>query len=51
LKNKFQVVGTSGVVDVKNYNKEIGDKFAREKAIDKIWELEGYRLQAELNKS
>lgn len=47
LDSGFEVVGTSGVVDKSNFNEEIGNKFAREKAIDKIWELEGYRLQVE----
>ena len=46
LKNGFEVIGTSACVDRSNYNLEIGSKYAREKAIDKIWELEGYLLQS-----
>lgn len=45
LKNGFEVVGTSGCVDPANYDHEIGKKYARKRAIDKVWELEGYALQ------
>ena len=45
LQNGFEVVGTSACVDAANYNHETGKKYARERAITKIWELEGYRLQ------
>lgn len=50
LKNGFEVVGTSGVVDKSNFDEGIGREFAKKKAIEKIWELEGYRLQCELAK-
>lgn len=49
LKNGFEVVGTSACVDPKNYNHEIGKKYARDRAISKIWELEAYKLQYDLN--
>lgn len=49
LKNGFEVVGTSACVDPKQYNHEIGRKYARERAISKIWELEAYKLQYDLN--
>ena len=45
LENDFEVVGTSACVDKNNFNKEVGEKLAYEKAFEKIWELEGYRLQ------
>jgi hypothetical protein len=48
LKNNFEVVGTSAPVDKSNFDKKVGRKYAREKAINKLWELEGYRLQWEL---
>jgi hypothetical protein len=48
LKNGFEVVGTSACVDPKNFKLEIGMKFAKEDAISRIWQLEGYRLQWEL---
>lgn len=45
LENGFEVIGTAGIVDKTNFDEEIGKKFAKEKAIEKMWELEGYRLQ------
>lgn len=48
LKNNFEVVGTSACVDKNNFNKEIGEKLAYENAFEKIWELEGYRLQFQI---
>ena len=45
LKNGFEVVGKSGCVDPANYDHKIGSKVAREKAVDQVWLLEGYRLQ------
>lgn len=45
LQNGFEVVGTSACVDPENYNQEVGAKFARQRALDKVWELEGYKLQ------
>lgn len=45
LQNGFEVVGTSACVDAASYNHETGKKYARERAITKVWELEGYRLQ------
>ena len=51
LKNKFELTGVSACVDVVNFNKEIGEKIAFENAKEKIWQLEGYKLQCELEKS
>jgi len=48
LKNNFEVVGTSAPVDKNNFDEEIGKKYAKEKAINKIWELEAYVLQSKL---
>lgn len=42
LQNGFELVGTSGVIDAANFDLEIGKKVARDKAVSKIWELEGY---------
>ena len=46
LKNGFEIIGTSACVDINNFDFEIGKKYAREKAIDQIWMLEGYLLQS-----
>ena len=48
LVNGFEVVGLSSCVDPENYDHEIGKSFARKKALDKVWELEGYLLQHRL---
>ena len=45
LTNGFEVVGTASCVDPANYDHAIGCKIARERAVTKVWELEGYRLQ------
>ena len=50
LPNGFVITETSGAVDKDNYDLEIGKEICMEKIKDKIWELEGYVLQNELNK-
>lgn len=45
LKNGFEVVGTSACVDANAYDQKIGEHYARERALAKVWELEGYMLQ------
>lgn len=50
LPNGFQVAtGESACVDPANYDQELGEKYAKERAVkiagDKIWELEGYLLK------
>jgi hypothetical protein len=45
LKNGFTVIGEAGVVDKASFVRELGEKFSRERALDKLWELEGYLLQ------
>jgi hypothetical protein len=47
----FVVIGTSACVAKENYSAEIGHKVARQKAIDQLWPLEGYRLKADLERS
>lgn len=48
LGNGFTLVGESACVDPENYDPDIGYQIAKEKIIDKLWELEGYNLQAKL---
>lgn len=48
LKNGFEVTGESVCVDPANFNKELGEKYAYERAFKKLWELEVYRLQSQL---
>lgn len=51
LQNGFTVVGESACASPANFNAELGQKIAREKARDKIWPLEGYLLKDRLSSS
>jgi hypothetical protein len=48
LVNGFTVRGEASVISVANYDEEVGKKVSREKAKQKIWELEAYLLQQRL---
>jgi hypothetical protein len=48
LPNGFEFVESSSCVDPKNYNHELGVKICRERIANKLWMLEGYRLQCEI---
>ena len=50
LENGFTVTGESACASPENFNKEIGEKIARENARNKIWMLEGYLLKENLSK-
>lgn len=45
LGNGFTVDGRAAVVDLNNFDIEIGRKVAREDAANQLWKLEGYLLQ------
>ena len=49
LGNNFEIVGAGSCVDEKNFDFEVGAKIAFDKALDKVWELEGYLLQEKLS--
>lgn len=49
LQNGFTVTGESACVSPENFNAEIGQKVARDNAVNKIWQLEGYLLKEVLN--
>jgi len=49
LQNGFTVTGESACASPANFNAELGQKIAREKARDKIWPLEGYLLKERLS--
>lgn len=40
----FTISGESACVDPANYDKELGEKYALEKAKDSLWAFEGYLL-------
>ena len=49
LENGFTVTGESACASLANYNKEIGDRLARENATNKIWGLLGFELRSRLS--
>lgn len=51
LVNGFVIVEASSCVDPGNYNPEIGRNICRKRAVDKVWELEGYVLQNEIKEA
>ena len=46
VRNGFKVIGESACVDPANYNKALGDDYARQDAMRKLWPLEAYLLSA-----
>lgn len=48
LKNGFMVTGESACASPANFDREIGERLAREDAKRKIWALEGYQLRTRL---
>jgi hypothetical protein len=48
LKNGFTMVESSGCVDPRNYDEEIGREVCQERITNRLWELEGYMLQETL---
>lgn len=48
LQNGFNVIGESACASPANFNKEIGEDIAYKKAVEKIWQLEGYLLKEKL---
>jgi len=48
LQNGFEIVATSSCVDPTTYNEEVGKGISKRRAMDKVWELEGYSLQVGL---
>lgn len=48
LRNGFTVTGESACASPENFDAEIGRKVARQKAVEKIWPLLGFRLRDRL---
>ena len=48
LRNGFTVTGESACASPENYDREIGEKIAKDNAKEKIWMLEGYLLKQHL---
>lgn len=51
LQNGTTITGESACVSPENFDEQLGRKFAREKAVEKIWALEGYLLKENLYQS
>ena len=49
LPNGFIIVEYSACVDPKNYDVKKGIDICMKKIVNKVWELEGYKLQDELH--
>lgn len=49
LPNGFVIVESSACVSPENYDEEVGIEICMNRIVDKVWELEGYRLQEELS--
>ena len=48
LRNGFIVTGESACASPENFDAEIGQKIARDNAINKVWPLMGYELKCRL---
>lgn len=44
----FTVTGRAACIDPANFDPELGKKYCREDAIERLWQLEVYRLQWDL---
>lgn len=49
LDNGFTVEGMSSAVCIENFDAELGRKISRNKAVEKIWPLLGFRLRDKLS--
>lgn len=49
MKNGFTVIGKSAPASAKNFDRELGRKFAYEDAVRQLWPLEGYALRERLS--
>lgn len=49
ITGECQVTGESNVITPANFDAELGRKYAREKAISRLWELEGYFVKRTSN--
>ena len=47
LPNNFVIVESSSFVDPANFDMKIGEEICMDKLVNKIWELEGYKLQCQ----
>jgi len=48
LENGFTVTGESACASPENFDRDIGEEIAFNKAVNKVWDLEGYLLKQRL---
>lgn len=48
LPNDFVIIESSSCIDPVNFDMKLGEQICMGKLCDKIWELEGYKLQAKI---
>lgn len=48
LRSGFVVTGESACLDPANFDAAIGEKIAYDNAVEKMWELEGYRVKHDI---
>lgn len=44
MRNGFKVIGKSAPADERNFNAEVGERYAYDDAFKQLWPLEGYLL-------
>lgn len=49
LPNGFVIVESSSCIDPANFDMKVGEQICMERIVNKIWELECYKLQSSLN--
>lgn len=49
MDNGHKVTGQSSCVHEAKFNAELGNKYAKERAMDEVWALLGYELRLKLN--
>jgi hypothetical protein len=50
MHNGYIVTGESSCVSKENYQQELGETYAYENALDKLWALEGYLMREMLHR-
>lgn len=51
LDNGFTVEGLSACVSIENFDAAIGEKIAKDNAVNQVWQLLGFRLQDQLTQA
>lgn len=51
MDNGFMVTGVSAAADTRNFDADIGQRYAFDNAFKQLWQLEGYLLREKLNSS